>query len=343
MAHETETNGRIGRFFDNSSVGALVSVLLTGLLGGGAIGYNLQIHDAVTYNNISSYIKSELVNPGYVSSDILEMENPFQQIQAIGQELSHKTSEIDDLQQSMRQFLVASGESESSVKKKTTEQLTALLQKKSSLLPTLTEQVQTYEAQTRATLSTPDAVISGEAMDTPLVDYVATIASHHYYSEDFLNTFLPHKISTEDGKVFYDKDAPEKVNVVYSGLIYNNKNFEVNNGKRHFTMNLKKYDNGLIPNYYDESLLTIGCDKKYSYLSFTLGHLDNGYTCSRRLTVYYMDDDGNFKEAQAFSLYGDMPVASYSVPIYNTRTVKITVSDPSSWGEYALADVYLVR
>lgn len=327
-------------------VGAVVGALLGALLG--YVGRDIQLHDAVTYNNISSYIESLLVQPGYVEPDILEKENPFQQIERIGQEFGEKESDSKALSDSVRSFLTETGE-KSNLAQSDNAKLSAMLNGKTQEIKelqanndSLNEQVGEYKSQTLAHLSTPDTFVSGEMLDTTLTDYLATISSHYYYSEEFLNAFLPENIFFESGTIFYDKAAPEKVNVVNAGLTYDMNGFELFDGSEHFTMGLHDYDSGImVYNGRSNHSMKIACDKRYSLITFLLGHRDDRDGSTRELVIYYMDNDGAFKEAKKFTLFADMPVESYSVPIYNTRTVKLTVTGYN--GGYALADVYLVK
>ena len=58
----------IYRFTNNATVAAVIGALVGGVLG--YVAKDIQVHDAVTYNNISSYIESMLVDPGYVSEEL---------------------------------------------------------------------------------------------------------------------------------------------------------------------------------------------------------------------------------------------------------------------------------
>lgn len=327
--------------------GAIAGVLLT------LIVKDIQYHDVVTYNNVSSYIKSELVRPGLVSEEILEKDDPFQQIEMLAGVISEMNFQNEDLSSSIRKFLIAAGEKESNVSNYSTSQLLSALintatiiqglENDNALLLAEANRLQSeLQSQVLVKLRTPNAYISGEQSDTTIKDYLALINSHNYYSEEFLNSFLPKSLVYEDDIIYYDKEAPERINVINSGVIYDNSGFNLCNGSSHFTMGLQDYNNGIRPNDDYRHFVYIACNKNYSQISFTLGHVDNTDRKDRELTIYYMDNEGNFKESTTISLYGDMPIQSYSIPIYNTRTVKIGMSD-GWYGDYALADIYLVK
>lgn len=201
---------------------------------------------------------------------------------------------------------------------------------------------QSLKEQKVVTLSSPDLKILGENVNTTLTDYVATIDGRIYYSEGFLNTFLPNKISNNNGIVQYGENIPEKINVVSAGLIYDNSGFDLYNGDSHFMMSLQEYKNGLIGTHYTKATLSIACEEKYSELSFILGHIDNSSSSDSKLIIYYLDTDGEYKEACSINLYKDIPVEPVTVPIYNTKTVKIVINN-TAYARYGLADMYLIK
>jgi len=192
-------------------------------------------------------------------------------------------------------------------------------------------------------LSSPDLKVLGENIDTPLINYVASIDGHTYYSEDFLNTFLPNELSINDSMVQYGRDIPEKVNVVSEGLIYDDSEFDFYNGNAHFTMSLHDYNNGLVNRNRWGGTLSIAAERNYSKLSFVLGHVDNTGSADKKLIIYYLDTDGEYKETYSVTMHKDIPVDTITVPIYNTKTVKIITTTNSSDTQYGLADIYLIK
>ena len=170
--------------------------------------------------------------------------------------------------------------------------------------------------QKTAILSSPDVKILGEDMDITLTDYVAIIDGHTYYSENLLNIFLPEKITFTDEIVNYGENVPEKVSVVSEKRIHDNSELICYNGNSHFTMGLQEYSNGIVNNWYRSGSLKIACDEKNSQLSFTLWHVDNSGTDGTSLSISYMDSNGEYKETFFKKLNSDMPVESFSVPIY---------------------------
>jgi len=327
-------------------IGALAAALLTVILK------DYQYHDAVTYNNISSYIKSVLVDPGFVSEEILEKENPFQQIEMIGVTISEKESHSEDLYDAIRAFLIALGEKEHNVNGYTDSELIASLARAETKVQQLegdnsdlSAELRELQSQVLAKLVTPKAYISGEPSDTTIRDYLAVINAHNYYSEEFLNSFLPKSLLYEENTIYYDKEAPEKTNVISANLTHDVSGFNIYDGSDHFTMGLQEYDNGISHERAEDHFMYIVCNGGYSRMTFTLGHVDNGWRGDGELTIYYMDNEGEYKEAKTISLFADMPVQDYSIDIYNTRTVKVVMTTGyySGYGDYALADICLVK
>lgn len=343
----TQRRSAIGEISKNPTiaavVGAIVGAVVAALLT--LIVKDVQYHDAVTYNNISSYIKSTLVNPGLIGEDILEKDDPFQQIEMIGNVLSESNSKNEDLCKSIRDFLIKCGLNESDVNSCSTSDLLTSFNQEMVKIDTiksensdLSSQLKELELQELAALSEPKSYISGEPLDTTIKGYFATINAHNYYSEEFLNLFLPKQLEYQDNAIYYDREAPERINVIGANLTYDVIGFDLYNGSSHFTMGLQDYGNGMRPSDSYNHLMNIACNENYSQIEFTLGHVDNTRRDSRELIIYYMDNEGEFKEAATFSLYADMPIQTHSVPIYNTKTVQIVISD-SWYGDYALADV----
>lgn len=343
----------IYRFTNNATVAAIIGAIVGGLLG--YIAKDIQVHDAVTYNNISSYIDSMLVDPGYVSEEVLEKETPFDQIEFIGQDISGKLKESKSEREktigSVRSFLIDSGEHVGLVEKMDDDKLRQALNKKSSeykttksKLETAEEKIREYENLTLVELKTPEAVISGEQYSNPLQGYQAVINGHNYYADEFLNSFLEFDLVCEDNTLYYHKGAPERLRVT-EGMFYDQKGFiKVLTGDEIYTMELEEYRDGLKINYewnvgnYGE--IKVSCKKEYSAIEFKAGHIDNKNGSDKDITISYLDDEGKFVSSQKIHCTGDMPVKTYTIPIYNTQTVKIT---SEGIGDYLLTDIYLIR
>ena len=77
---------------ENQTFATIVGAIVAAILGwlGGSTFKEVQLHDAVTYNNISHYIEDVLVEPGYVSEAVLKKETPFEQIEYIGIDINNK-------------------------------------------------------------------------------------------------------------------------------------------------------------------------------------------------------------------------------------------------------------
>lgn len=345
--------GGIYRFTNNASVAALIGVIAGGLVG--YIAKDMQVHDVVTYNNISSYIESLLVDPGYVSEEVLEKESPFAQLEFVGQDISGKLKEANSKSNimigSVQSFLVETGEDADSVGKMDIGELEKELKKKSSSYKTLQSKLETseernkeYEKLTLAELRTPSATISGEQYSNPIQDYQAVINGHNYYLEEFLNSFLDYDLVSEEGTLYYHKGVPDRVKVT-EDMFYDQSGYMgVLTGDEIYTMELEEYRDGLKFKHYDYANcygeIKLSCKKKYSAIEFKIGHIDNGNGSNKDVVVYYQNDDGNFVSSEKIQCTGDMPVKSYKVSIYNTKTVKIT---SVGHGEYLLTDMYFVR
>lgn len=285
---------------------------IAGGVAGALFTYGGTTHDAVTYNNINSYIKSELVIPGLMDKEILSLENPFEQIQKIASTMSEQKTNYD---KSLNEI---SGEN---------EELKAKLEE--------------LEGQKLAELSSPELNILGESKDTTLKDYMATIDGHTYYLEGFLNTFLPDEISYNEDIIKYGKDIPDKVNAISEGLVHDIIGFEVYKGDKHFTMGNQNYSLGVESKRYNDGSFYISCEEGYSSLSFVPGHIDDSGTSNQTLTVFYLDVDGEFKETKSIEMNNNMPMDPVEVRIYNTKRVKITTT--YSGAQYGLADIYLIK
>lgn len=320
----------------------------------------IKYHDAVTYNNISSYIDSLIVQPGLIDENILLLDNPFEQINRIAETMTNQRQisesmvtgqqeDYDKVLAGIRECLINSGKNEILVNKYTQDELLNELdyivhsvQNIRQENKDLSLELKDLKGQKTAILSSPDLKILGEDINTTLRDYIASIDGHIYYSENLLNTFLPEKITYDNEIIKYGENIPEKINVVSAGLIYDDSKFDFYNGGSHFTMGLQEYSNGIVKKSYCSGSLKIACNARYSQLSFTLGHIDNSGTDDISLSIFYMDSNGEYQETFFKNLYIDMPVESFLVPIYNTKTVKIDISYNTD-GQYALADVYLIK
>lgn len=249
-----EDKGGIYRFTNNATVAAVIGVIVGGLVG--YIAKDMQVHDAVTYNNISSYIESMLVEPGYVSEEVLDKESPFSQIEFIGQDFSKKLKRANDKNDkiigSVQSFLVETGEDADTVGKMDVEELEKELKEKASNYKTLQSKLETaeeknkeYEKLTLAELQTPVAVISGEQDSNPTQDYQAVINGHNYYSEEFLNSFLDYDLVSEAGTLYYHKGVPDRVKVAESMFYDQSGYIGVLTGNEIYTMELEEYRDGL--------------------------------------------------------------------------------------------------
>lgn len=343
----------IYRFTNNATVAAVIGALVGGVLG--YVAKDIQVHDAVTYNNITSYIESMLVDPGYVSEEVLKKETPFDQIEFIGQDVSGKLkeskSEREKMAGSVRSFLVDSGEDVDSVEKMDDDKLRQELSKKSSEFKTTKSELEKaeeknreYEKLTLAELKTPEAVIDGEQYSNPVQGYQAVINGHNYYADEFLNSFLEFDLVCEDNTLYYHKGALERVRVIDSMYYDQDGYINVLSGDEIYTMELEEYRDGLKINYDWSSdsngEIKISCRKEYSSIEFKAGHIDNGDGSDKDITILYQDDEGKYVSSQKIHCTGDMPVKTYTIPIYNTQTVKIT---SVGHGDYLLTDIYLIR
>lgn len=357
---------KMEKLSQNASVAGVVTALATavftfilGIITGGH-RTEVKYHDAVTYNNISSYIDNLMVKSGLINENILLLDNPFDQISMIAETMTEQqqiTTEIandrqsnyNDILATIREYLIASGKNKVLVNEYTQDELLNELEYVVMSAKTirqenkdLTIELNDLKEQTTAILSSPDIKILGEDTNTTLIDYVASIDGHTYYSENLLNTFLPEKISYDNGMIQYGENVPERVNVISQKLIHDDSGVLCYNGNSHFAMGLREYSNGIVKKAYSSGSLKIACDKKYSQLSFTLGHIDNSGADGTSLSISYMDSNGEYQETFYKNLYQDMPVDSFSVPIYNTETVKIEIPYING-GQYGLADVYLIK
>lgn len=293
-------------------IGAVFTVwVLPFLLG--LIVQEVRYHDVISYNNINTYIESELVDTELVDKDILSLENPFEQIQKIASIMSEQKTNYD---KSLNEI---SGENEE-----------------------LKAELEELEGQKLAKLSSPDLNILGESKSTTLNNYMATIDGHTYYLEGFLNTFLPDEISYNEGIIKYGKDVPDKINAVSEGLIYDPLGFEVYKGDKHFKMGNQDYSIGVASEQFRHGSFNIECNGEYSEISFVLGHVDDTGTGKQTLTLYYLDNNNAYQIIRTIELSNDTPTQVIKESIYNTKTVRVT-TQYNSETLYGLADIYLIK
>ena len=200
-------------------MGAVAGGLVTFILS--LIATDIKYHDAVTYNNISSYISSLMVAPKLVDEEILSLENPFEQIEMIANTMNEQqemaNNEINNYQLyydnsllKIREHLNALGIDIDQLNSYTDDELLKKLEDSSESIleykkeyDSLIEELEYLKQQKIATLSTPNLKILGENIDSTLIDYVALINGRTYYLEEFLNTFLPDEISNNNNIVQY--------------------------------------------------------------------------------------------------------------------------------------------
>ena len=96
-----------------SAFGSILTLVDTFFLGFFVGTY--QYHDAVTYNNISSYIDALMVTPGVVEAEILSLDNPFKQIEMIATKLFEDESNSNALRTALQQILISTGEDETAI------------------------------------------------------------------------------------------------------------------------------------------------------------------------------------------------------------------------------------
>ena len=86
--------------------------------------------------------------------------------------------------------------------------------------------------------------------------------------------------------------------------------------------------------------MKIACKGEYSAIEFKLGHIDDKKRTLRDITISYQNDNGAFVTSEEIRCTWEMPVTTYTIPIYNTRVVKIT---SGVGGQYLLTDIYLIK
>ncbi|MBD5463923.1 MAG: hypothetical protein HDR24_12870 [Lachnospiraceae bacterium] len=344
--------GKVEKLSQNATISAIIGALVGAFVtfGLSTIATEVKYHDAVTYNNISSYIDSLLVKPGLIDGDIFSLDNPFEQINMIAETMMNQQSNYDNFIAGIRECLIDSGKNQDVVYKYTQDELLIELDEINKSIETITQnnknltiELKDLKEQKTAILGSPDLKILGEDINTTLTDYIASIDGHNYYSENLLNSFLPEKISYDDKVIRYGEDSPQKINVISAGLIYDDSWFDFYNGDSHFTMSLQDYNNGIVTFDHYGGSLKIDCDGYYSNLSFTIGHLDNSGSSTKKLTILYMDSEGKYQETYSIEMYEDMPVEQVSIPIYNTDTIKIITNGDGNYSRYGLADMYLIK
>lgn len=356
-------------------IGAVVTFILGAFSGGSYIEHKSQ-KDRVSFESISTEIKNVLVNPKLIDAEILDFETPFEQLDYIASAMRMNEQSKQELVSSLYDLLKDNNVIESGAEADYQQLLSMLSNYISNVSTTTTEleneigrlssdnessasdhqkainelnakieelqsEVTDYKEKTWAELSAPNATVLGEKIDTTLRDYMAVIQSHNYYSEDFLNQVLPKSFVFEDNTIFYDKPAPERVKVT-SRIIYDTAHITTFDGGDHFSMGLNDYHYGVTSNDTSNNRrFKIACNREYSKITFTLGHIDNTDMSDGRLVIYYYDNHNELKECKSIDLHGNMPILSYEVPIYNTTTVIFEIV--SRWGRYGIADIYLVK
>ncbi len=342
---------KVKKITENPSFAAVAGVIV-GLILGTASG-TIQYHDAVTYNNISSYIESLMVSPGLIDKEILSLETPFNQISVIADTMNSQQTSHNELINQIRNFLISAGENKSLVATYTDDQLLTALKETAKTVLTLKDNTENLETelnklkeQKNAILSNPELRILGENINSTTKDYMATIDGHRYYSEELLNTFLSESLLYNGTTIVYGKESPDRINVISSDLLYDNYGFGLVNGDSHFTMANQDYYYGIVFGNNDGGTIYISSSGDYSFLSFTLGHVDETILRNRTLKISYRDDNGKFIETKLIDLYGDMEIEEFYIPIYNTRTVKLEISGDGTImraSTYGLANIYLTK
>ena len=200
-----------------------------------------------------------------------------------------------------------------------------------------------YDKLTTAELKTPTAIISGEQYSSTSQEFQAVINGHNYYLEEFLNSFLEYDLVCEGGTLYYHTGVPERV-ALSKDMIYEKKNVQVVDKFRTYTMELEEYNNGLTFLNTSTSIgnaeMKIACKGEYSAIEFKLGHIDDKKRTLRDITISYQNDNGAFVTSEEIRCTWEMPVTTYTIPIYNTRVVKIT---SGVGGQYLLTDIYLIK
>lgn len=344
----------IGRKLKNLTNNATFAAII-GATAGFVLGMftkSYQLHDAVTYNNISSYIESLMVSSGLISEEILSLETPFDQLSMIANNMTHEQTNYNNILDGLRKYLISIGKNESLIETYTTDELLDMLSQTSvSVSATETEnehliaELKELKKQTTAILFSPKLKILGESIDSTMKNHIAIIDGHIYYSENLLNTFLPESIMYKDEVILYGQATPEKVNVIDLGLLYDNSNYKIYDGSSHFTMSHQDYFNGIVLKSAAAGSVSIACNENYSELSLIPGHIDNTPSGNRTLKISYRNSNGIFIEGKSVDLYAEMPIDPISVPIYNTKTVKIEITGVPIGGEpiYGLANIYLIK
>ena len=116
-----------------SAVASGIISLIVGVLAG-KYTTEVKYHDAVTYNNISSYIDSMIVKPGLIDKNILSLDNPFEQINMLAETImdqqkintemiNNQQTNYNDILASMREYLIDFGKDESLINEYTQDEL----------------------------------------------------------------------------------------------------------------------------------------------------------------------------------------------------------------------------
>ncbi|MBR2095168.1 MAG: hypothetical protein IJ908_06120 [Fibrobacter sp.] len=349
-------------------MGAAVGAVLTYFLNNVNIERNY-----IPFDNIDNLMNTFFVSSGLIGSDELLGKEISEQIKIISEQMSSDKNSIQfqkeqltGLREALRTQLVALGEKSSVVEKKSDDWLcTTLSSKISSFSQTISKKdeemsqmksqiaelkskISELESRKEAEIVDAKLVVEGEVISESSSNAVARVDGHSYFSESVLNTFLDNKISysTNNNTLTYGEEQPEKEKFDWSLVSdYSNVSYYASGGGETFKMSTDKYDHGIVCNYYryNETVAYIQLKKKYSEISFTVGHIDGTSMSGRTLYIYTTDEYGNYTSEAKYrlDLYGEMPVTVQNVPINYAQSIKIMISKSSDNSQYGLADIYL--
>lgn len=309
----------------NASVAALVGAVATAILGRAAI-----YKEYVSINNMTTLYNEYLVITGLVDEGILADDLTLaNRVEYIGESIQ-KTQAIY--------------EEELETAKNTYDSLYQDYEMLKNKYDQIQQEKLNLENMTTATLFETDVIISGEKVNTTTKDFVATVNGHTYYLEEFLNEFLPEKLSGDLNGVQYGENLPEKVNVVkQERMLANNNGFVLYNQNDTFYMGGEAYNSGLVnASTWQDCSIYINANGMYSKLVFTIAHIDNTNTSHRTLNISYLGADGEYILGRSLDLYGGMQKQEVSIDIFNTDTIKLEMTQ-GRYEQFGLADVYLVK
>lgn len=136
------------------------------------------------------------------------------------------------------------------------------------------------------------------------------------------------------------------VDVVSDAYWFDSSNIVSYKHSGEFLMHGKSYNQGFTTYNREIGYVYIQCDKKYSKLKYTLGHIDNTARQSRTIEISILGDDGEYKTIFSKRCEPDMPLLEDQVlDIKNTDTIRIWFSaNDNAWNaQYALAELYLME